>query len=237
MLSVWIADPQKGELTCLRDLTRQLVARLSNETLDCQLYRTLEALTGRAGEGDCPNLFCLDFGMEGSQPLARRMRRGSREMLLIVIAPPELSPLEYLRPDILAGGLLLRPFTAQQAQVTLREALRVCLRLREEEQDAYYWVESRNGREAVRYTDIRYFEAFNKRVSLVTGVREYQVADTLDHLEQTLSDAFVRCHRSFIVRRDCIASISLSRNTLTLDSGEDIPLSRTYKPNLKGAAK
>ena len=75
------------------------------------------------------------------------------------------------------------------------------------------------------------------KVSVIVPV--YQAAAYLDRcvtslLEQTLPDEFIRCHRAFIVRRSRISCIRLSQNCLTLDNGETLPLSRTYKPRLKG---
>lgn len=234
MLSVWLIDPVRGEAALLETLTRRSAALLTDRPLDWLSLPAVQALLARLEEGSRPDLACLDLALPEGLGAARRLRAAGRDLFLLVIAPPELSPMEYLRPDILAGGLLLRPFSQDQAAGVLREALAACLDRQSDAPDACFWIESRNGREAVRYSDILYFEALNKRVSLVTGVREYSVADTLDHLEQTLPDEFIRCHRAFIVRRSRISCIRLSQNCLTLDNGETLPLSRTYKPRLKG---
>lgn len=234
MLSVWLIDPVRGEAALLETLTRRSAALLTDRPLDWLSLPAVQALLARLEEGSRPDLACLDLALPEGLGAARRLRAAGRDLFLLVIAPPELSPMEYLRPDILAGGLLLRPFSQDQAAGVLREALAACLDRQSDTPDACFWIESRNGREAVRYSDILYFEALNKRVSLVTGVREYAVSDTLDHLEQTLPGEFVRCHRAFIVRRSRISRIQLSQNCLTLDTGETLPLSRTYKPRLKG---
>ncbi|HJD21107.1 MAG TPA: DNA-binding response regulator [Candidatus Gemmiger faecigallinarum] len=234
MLCVWLIDAARGEAALLETLTRRTAAMLTSEPMDWLVLPAVQKLLARLETGARPDLACLDLALPDGLQAARRLRATGRELFLLVIAPPELSPMEYLRPDILAGGLLLRPFTRDQAAGVLRDALAACLDHQTGESDACFWIESRSGRESVRYTDILYFEALNKRVSLVTGVREYAVSDTLDHLEQTLPGEFVRCHRAFIVRRSRISRIQLSQNCLTLDTGETLPLSRTYKPRLKG---
>ena len=62
---------------------------------------------------------------------------------------------------------------------------------------------------------------------------EYPFYDTLDQLEERLSEKFLRCHRSYLVNKMRISKVYLSRNTLVLDEGEEIPLSRSYKPQVK----
>ena len=65
---------------------------------------------------------------------------------------------------------------------------------------------------------------------LNTGDMEYPFYDTLDQLEERLAGRFLRCHRSYLVNRSKISKVYLSQNILTLDSGEELPLSRSYKP-------
>lgn len=236
MLYVWIANAQKTELSLLSASTRRAVARLSDEPLQCETATRVDALKPLLEKG-IPDLACLDLELNEGLSFAQRLRSQSREFFLVVVAGAKLSPMQYLHPSVLAGGLLLRPYTPAQAEDVLREAMVFCLRGREQDPDSFFWVETRAGREAVRYSDIRYFEALGKRIALVTGAREYQFSDTMEHLSQTLPPAFVRCHRGFIVRRDRIDRIRFSENVLYLDGGEAIPLSRSYKSDLKGPAR
>ena len=72
-----------------------------------------------------------------------------------------------------------------------------------------------------------------KKVFLNTGDMEYPFYDTLDQLEERLTGRFLRCHRSYLVNRNKISKVYLSQNILTLEGGEEIPLSRSYKPAVK----
>jgi two-component system response regulator AgrA len=62
---------------------------------------------------------------------------------------------------------------------------------------------------------------------------EYPFYDTLDQLEERLADRFLRCHRSYLVNKSKVNKVYLSQNLLLLNSGEEIPLSRSYKPVVK----
>ena len=78
-----------------------------------------------------------------------------------------------------------------------------------------------------------YFESREKKIYINTGSAEFSFYDTLDHLEESLPDDFLRCHRSFIVARRYVRTILLSQNTIVLEDGSAIPLSRTYKAVFK----
>ena len=62
---------------------------------------------------------------------------------------------------------------------------------------------------------------------------DYPFYDTLDQLEERLAGRFLRCHRSYLVNRSKISKVYLSQNILVLSGGEEIPLSRSYKPAVK----
>lgn len=234
MLYVWFINGSGSESQQLHSALRQSAAWITEQPLDCRLFSAVDETVCALLAGGVPQLACLDLGLAGALALARQIRSKSRTAFLVVVAPADLSPMEYLRPDILAGGLLLRPFTRQQADEVLRGALAACVEKQADDPCACYWIESRGEQQAVPYHSIRYFEALSKRVSLVTDLCEYRISDTLDHLEHTLPAEFIRCHRAFIVRRSCIRRVQLSMNCLELDDGKIIPLSRTYKPKLKG---
>ena len=55
----------------------------------------------------------------------------------------------------------------------------------------------------------------------------------MDHLEEKYSELFVRCHRSFMVNRKMVEQVKLSQNYLVLSSEVEIPLSRSYKGQIK----
>ena len=120
MLSVWLIDPVRGEAALLETLTRRSAALLTDRPLDWLSLPAVQALLARLEEGSRPDLACLDLALPEGLGAARRLRAAGRDLFLLVIAPPELSPMEYLRPDILAGGLLLRPFSQDQAAGVLR---------------------------------------------------------------------------------------------------------------------
>ena len=54
---------------------------------------------------------------------------------------------------------------------------------------------------------------------------------SMKYMEEKLpSDEFIRVHRSFIVRKDCISAIS--RNTLEIEK-KDVPIGDAYRERVK----
>ena len=96
-------------------------------------------------------------------------------------------------------------------------------------------VQSGTANSILRLEDIDYLEAARNYVSVHSGGREYIVRDTMTNLSRRLSAGpFQRTHRSFIVNIDKIAEIRMADAgaRITLVSGEEVPLSRSYRDDL-----
>lgn len=73
--------------------------------------------------------------------------------------------------------------------------------------------------------EIQYVEAFSHSVSLVTTKESYEIRKSLSEMETILGDGFIRCHRSYLVGLQFLSGISKTK--VTLDDGNQIPLSRS----------
>ncbi|MCM1046243.1 MAG: LytTR family transcriptional regulator [Candidatus Gastranaerophilales bacterium] len=71
-------------------------------------------------------------------------------------------------------------------------------------------------------SQICYIEAGHNRVLWHCGEQEVQTVGSLQDTEKTLSEEFVRIHRSFIVNRNCV--LKIGRCYVELDNGEVLPV-------------
>lgn len=97
-------------------------------------------------------------------------------------------------------------------------------------------VQTGGGETMLRYEQIVYLESSRNYVAVHTSEKEYLVRDTMANLEQRLAaGSFVRCHRSYLVNLDHVAEIRNMDNNyrITLTSGADIPLSRSYRDSFR----
>ena len=181
-----------------------------------------------------PDMICVDITVSGVLPLVAELRQEVPGAYIILIASPRISPLVYLRPSIRAESLMLKPLTAAQIEEVMAEAIRTyAKRFYQADTDQTFILENSGERTLIDYGRILFFEAREKRVCLYTETEEYAFYDTLDHLEESLFGQFLRCHRSFLVNKEKITKVYLSKNQIVLEGDVWVPLSRTYKPAVK----
>lgn len=65
------------------------------------------------------------------------------------------------------------------------------------------------------------------------GNEEFGFYHTIDGLEKELPEQFVRCHRGFIVNSTKIRKVALPQNLLYLTDDFEVPVSRSYKAEVK----
>lgn len=93
-------------------------------------------------------------------------------------------------------------------------------------------VQTGSGNSVLRFEQIDYLEAARNYIAVHADGREYIVRDTMANMIGRLaSGPFARTHRSYIVNVDKIREIRVvdSVQRIYLQSGEDVPLSRSYR--------
>lgn len=238
MVSLLMYGKNKKELDMLRALSKDLAALLSEDYWNIRQADSPEALQGFLADSPLMDLLMYDITPKDALGRLLGIRRNYREMQLMIIADLTTSPMEYMKPGIMASSLLLRPWTKEQAGEVLREFFQAYIEQNQKTDDKNaYVIESREGNLHIPYEQIYFFEAREKKIFVCTGKEEYGFYHTIDKLEGELPEQFVRCHRGFIVNRYKIRKVALSQNVVCLTDNLEVPLSRSYKPLLKGLGK
>lgn len=232
MVSLLAYSNMAEEVQILKKLTVDLAAHLSEDKWEINGFTSLEQLILFLKEQPLVNLACYDVTRKDSREYLSAVRKEYRDTLLMVMADSTLSPMEYVRPDILAASLILRPYTEEELRTKLKDLIGEYLSRLQDEEDAFL-VETKEGKTRVPFHQIYYLEARDKKIYLRLKERELSFYDTIEELEEKLPEQFVRCHRSFIVNRNCIEKILLSQSEIVLAHGICVPLSRSYKPRFK----
>ncbi len=93
----------------------------------------------------------------------------------------------------------------------------------------------------IKLTDVYYFEYVEYHVYAYTKDLVYQVAYSLERLEELYSkDGFFRCAKAMLVNLDCVEklkSIIGNKIVATLDNKEEIIISRHYSKLLRAYLK
>lgn len=233
MISMMVYDSRSEERELMQHTIRQAAAHLTEEKLELAYFERMEQMSVFLKESPLLDMACYDVSAKGSIDLLERIRRQYKETLLLLIAEPSMSPMEYIRPSILASSLLLRPITGDRLMDNLSELWEQYQEKNSGEEEESLVIETREGKTFVPFSKIYYFEAREKKIYLRLKKQELTFYDTLEHLAERLPESFVRCHRSFIVSRNRIRRVMLSKNLIVLEQGMEIPLSRSYKPAFK----
>lgn len=180
------------------------------------------------------DISCFDVTTDGSVEALEELRKKDKSTMLVLISDMTVSPLKYMKPALMAGALILKPLENSTVSLTIKDVLNaVCLTEENEAENKRFCVETKTGKRFIPFDKILYFEAREKKIFVNTLYEEFSFYSSLDILEQTLPEIFVRCHRSFIVNQKKITRILFSQNTVCCGESVAIPLSRSYKSILK----
>ena len=199
---------------------------------------TLDKLQAILEDKPLMDMLMFDVTPKDAIECLLKVRKSYRETQLMIIADLTTSPMEYMKPGIMASSLLLRPWTKEQAREVLKEFFQAYIEKYSQPDDKNMFViESKEGNLHIPYDQIYFFEAREKKIFICTGKEEYGFYYTIDKLAEELPEQFIRCHRGFIVNKYKIRKVVLSQNIIYLVDDLDVPLSRSYKSIVKGMGK
>lgn len=234
MPAVLVFDPLKKETELIASCFRDFAA--SNLSDDWQIaVRHAQAATIESLPADI-RLFCTDVTAGGTEAITP-LRQDNRDLLITVIANADTSPFSYMRPEIMAAGLLLRPFDRSQIERMFEDIFSV-IRSRERESlfDGRMFVKvCREETIRVPFSQILFFEARDKKIVLCTASSETCFYATLDSLANALPEYFLRCHKGFIVNTLLVERFVPAQSVLQLAGGFQVPVSRGCKAAVKEA--
>ncbi len=234
MVSVLVCVSNENEREQAAAVFRETAARMTED--EWHIAAAAGAEDARAQAGPLVDMVLCDVTERGALEWVREMRAAYRDMMLLLVADGKMSPLEYLRPQILASSLLLKPYRRAQLEQVLEEFIG-CWLSRTPDEEKSLVIKTEQGRVIIPYSRIYYLEAREKKVFARLTSEEYSFYDTLGHLEEGLPEYFVRTHRSYLVNGRMIEGIRLTEGIVTLRDGIQIPVSRSYRANVKEFGK
>ena len=233
MVSMAAYDEDCIELDELKAVTKELAARLSEDKWNIEQISGLKQLCAYLEKTPLLDMLLYDVTRSEALDYLRRIRKVYRTARIMILADKELSPMTYMKPDIHADSLLLRPWSREQVREVLEEFIRGCLEAAEGMEQQFYVIETKEGSIRIPYDRIYYFEARAKKIYVCAGKEGFGFYHTIDKLVEELPEQFVRCHRGFVVNSYKIRKIMLSQSIICLADGFEVPLSRSYKAGIK----
>ena len=238
MINLLIVDGNEGERSFLEKSAHRQILRLTDDDCSYNVFSDCDNAAKAIEKLDQLDIAIIDVTTSGGRNTAELVRKKYSSAMLLMIEERTAAPESYVVPELSPNVLLLRPADASRAEHTMR----CCF-------DWFYnniyqcsaancfSFKSKDGRTVIDYSNISYFESREKRIILSTDNKEYYFYETIDNLAQTLPEMFLRCHRSFIVNVNKIRNVRLADNCIFLENGFIVPVSRSYKAELKGKFK
>lgn len=234
MIEMMIFSVRQAEVKAVYRTSRDLAAKMTEEKWEFHCFTAEEDMTPFIETNPLLDMICMDITGANSVSAVQELRKRNKHAYIILIASPKVSPAVYMRPSILAGSLMLRPVNQSQVQEIMEEAFREFTeRFAKPEGEGQFVIDNREGKWLVDYEQINYFEAREKKIFLNTDTKEIAFYDTMENLQQSLPEYFLRCHRSFVINGRKIEKLLLGQNLVALQKGWQIPVSRSYKQTLR----
>ena len=229
MIHMLIVDGQADELWLIQREAHEQAALLTDERWEIRGMLHLEVQ--EISESEVLDIVYLDVTDAQGLATAMTVRKWWKNVYMVLIVSESLSPVQYLRPSIMAASVLLRPVEQMQAAESIREAIH-WLPGKADDEDVFVFAD-RDGKLRIPYGQILYFEARAKKIYIALQNEEYGFYDSMDHLVQNLPDYFFRCHRSYIVNMHHLRRYQASQALCILTDDVEIPVSRSYRPLMK----
>ncbi|MDD6729108.1 MAG: LytTR family DNA-binding domain-containing protein [Eubacteriales bacterium] len=224
---------RKKELKEVISEIRSNAAKSSADEWEIEGYNSINDFVEYIKSHELLDLACIDVSNDASVTVAEWIRKNSDDTVIMIFAGVDVSPVKYMKPSIMAASLLLYPYTKEQLEKTVSDLFSYMSAKSSGESEDSFVIKTKDARQHISCDKILYFEARNKKIYLNTTQREYGFYETIDSLADQLPPYFIRCHRSFLINKRKIKSISLSQNIIELENGVTVPLSKSYKSAVK----
>lgn len=227
MIHMLILDRRQGEAELLEKEARRLAALLTDDRWEIRRMREWKKENAQTMD-----IAYLDVTCEEGLTAAQQVRSIWKSVYMVLIISGELSPLQYLKPTIMAASVLLRPFREAQAEESIREAI-AFLPSEKAGGDEVFIIADRDGKVRLPYKNILYFEARAKKIYAALENEEYGFYDSMEHLMERLPGYFFRCHRGYVVNLQHLRRYQPTGGLCVLSADVEIPVSRSYRQDMK----
>ncbi|MGL4773928.1 MAG: LytR/AlgR family response regulator transcription factor [Clostridium sp.] len=171
------------------------------------------------------HIILLDIIMknENGIEIAKEIRKIDSNVIIVFIS--SIGDYAIYGYDVDALAYFIKPLTKEKVKNIMEKAHN---KLKEMDNCSVI-VKTAKGFKKVCLNEVIYVESSNKEVYLKYRDREDIFKMKLDEVEEIFNRSFIRVHKSYLVNLNYINE--LNGNKVILESGQQIPVSRSFKDN------
>lgn len=240
MLSVVVLDTLTDEGTSISSILKTAYQQRKLPIKRLTIVRDTNTLMSHQKEcSEEFNVFITSFGSLKTEyvDLARDLRSSNENLFIIFVVGRQTDISMCVRPSVRPSGILFIPLEEALVYQTIEEVYVEFIKLSGREEKQVFTIKSGGDYFTVNIGDICFFEALGKKIALKTSGQEISFYSNFESVLEQLPDWFVRCHKGFVVNTRQIEHVNFTNMLLTLKDKCMIPVSRTYRDNIRACLK
>lgn len=205
------------------DSDAEIAVEVRNLIADCikSPVKTFSSAKDLLADKDVFDIYFLDIkgisGLEIAHKIREKEKIGNTKSVIVFITGySEYMPEAF---DVQAFHYLLKPIKIEKFFEVLKNAITE-VKKRKYNEEVFILLKIQGRQKKFALKDILYLESNNKKVAFHTTEGIFEVLGKMEDFEQTLDNAFYRCHRCYIVNFSKIASYR--QNEIELINGDKI---------------
>ena len=238
MISVLSFNRKIVEQGLLKVACEKEIAIRSDDELSFTKVFHLGELSKYFSEDVLLDIICYEIAEDNDVDALEKLRENSSDSMLVLVTAPDVSPMKYIKPGIAPDSLIIRPISADVLKARSKEVFESYFAKKESRDlSASFVLETRETNIVFPYDKISYFEACNKKINLRVENEEYCFYDSIENISTKVPEYFIRCHRAYLVNSNKIKLLHKAENLLELTNGAFVPISRSYRKDIKALIK
>lgn len=236
MLSVIVLDTLYEEEVNVSELLKTAYARRDLPIKRLAVFNEFSSLLSSMEEHRGRfNVFVASFSKMQNEYIefAQNLRRQKENIFIVFVVDRKIDIASCVRPSVRPSGVLFIPLERARIYQTIREIYTEFLRVSEREEQPTFIIKSGGEYFSINTGDILFFEAQGKKIAAKTRGQEILFYSNFESILEQLPDWFIRCHKGFVVNTRQIVHASFTDMTLTLKDKSGIPISRTYRDDIR----
>jgi two-component system, LytTR family, response regulator LytT len=128
---------------------------------------------------------------------------------------------------------LVKPIAPERFTKAISKALDYCLFIKQSDESKNYIMFKADYKiNKVNISDVNWVEGMGEYIKIITPHKKFTLLQRLSDFESQYKHlGFIRIHKSYVVLKQHL--VSFKSNTVTLTSGDTLPVGRVYKSALK----